>query len=157
MPAKWPPSLIVVSQWLVIYHITQGDQEIASAKSLLPFLFLLVFHRTRSAVSGEWMAGQLLLQMTRMAKPRGSWATVVLKDTSKGKRPGSGCWCSCKPIASAARPSRLVLVNYAVALKYALCVKKMNAVVLLSVLFLLRHGCGTNLITQAWVLFCCCC
>lgn len=55
LPDRCPLSLILVSHWLRICHISQGDQEIhlASARSLLPFLFLLVFHRTRCAFSGE--------------------------------------------------------------------------------------------------------
>lgn len=55
LPARCPLSLILVSHWLRICHISQGDQDIylASARSLLPFLFLLVFHRTRCAFSGE--------------------------------------------------------------------------------------------------------
>lgn len=54
--ASQMPSLIdLVSHWVRICHISHGDQEIhlASARSLLLFLFLLVFHRTRCAFSGE--------------------------------------------------------------------------------------------------------
>lgn len=55
LPATGPLSLILVSLWLRTCHITQGDQEkhLASARSLLPFLFRLVFHWTRCAFSGE--------------------------------------------------------------------------------------------------------
>lgn len=58
-----------------------------------------------------------------MAKPHGKCTPVVLIDIGKGERPGSGWWSSCKPTSSAACPSKLVLVSYVVALKYALCVK----------------------------------
>lgn len=48
-----PLSLILVSHWLRICHISQGDQEIhlASPRSFLPFLFLFVFYQTRCAFS----------------------------------------------------------------------------------------------------------
>lgn len=117
MPSLIDPSIPLAED---LSH-SQGDQEIhlASARSLLLFLFLLVFHQTRCAFSGEVDVRLAVAPDDR----NGSWATVVLKDTGKGKRPGSGWWCSCKPTASAACPSKLVLVNYAVALEYALCVK----------------------------------
>lgn len=50
LPAKCPLSLILVSHWLRICD--QGDLEIHLARSLLPFLFLLVFHQTRCVFSG---------------------------------------------------------------------------------------------------------
>lgn len=55
LSARRPLSLILVSHWLRICHISQSDQdiELASPRSLLPFLFLLVFHWTRCAFSGD--------------------------------------------------------------------------------------------------------
>lgn len=55
LPATCPLLLILVSHWLRTCHTSQGNQEkhLALARSLLPFLFLLVFHRTRCAFSGE--------------------------------------------------------------------------------------------------------
>lgn len=55
LTSRCPLSLILVSHWLRICHIRQGAQEIhlASPRSFLPFLFLLVFFQTRCAFSGE--------------------------------------------------------------------------------------------------------
>lgn len=111
LPSRCPLSLILVSHWLRICHISQGDQEIhlASPRSLLPFLFLLVFYQT---------SGEVDVRLAVVPDDRNGKATWQLS-----YRPGSSWWCSCKPTSSAACPSKLVLVSCAVALKYALCVK----------------------------------